>query len=218
MRRTQGGQSIDHKPSGIDHRIDHTENAVVVWQRQRYRLTKFRDGWRVRSRARGDEFDWQFPACSLAVAKRLAIQRFDRSRERPTRRGAATLEDVVKAYIDMPKKVGRETACNNACCLRSVVRLALGKELDRVLVSEAGPRLWNAYMAARQGGKLDLSIRRPEHLRINAAVRGAASLFIPRLRPGYAERGIEIPADATLIQWFQEVRAPQSKTSWMQSF
>lgn len=184
-----------------------TETQVVIWQRQRYRLIPHRDGWRIRSRARGDEFDWQFPACSAATARKMALQRFEEERTARPARTAATLEDVVTAYNDMPKKAGAESAYNNVCRLRTVVKLALGKELDRVLVSEAGPKLWNAYMAKRQGGKLDLSIRRPEHASINAAVRGAASLFIPRLRPGYQERGIEIPADATVIQWLQEVKS-----------
>lgn len=189
-----------------------TEKPVVVWQRQRYRLTPHRDGWRLRSRARGDEFDWQFPACSLATARKLALAKFEDSREVRAPRTAATLQDVVDAYNEMPKKAGTEAAYNNVCRLKTVVRLVHGgKDLKRVLVSEAGPRLWNAYMAARQGGKLDLSIRRPEHTSINAAVRGAASLFIPRLRPSYAERGIEIPADATVIQWLQEVKIPKPK-------
>lgn len=186
---------------------------MVIWQRQRYRLSVFRDGWRLRSRARGDEFDWVFPACSLAKAKALALERFENSRQARQQARGSSLEHVVKVYADLPKKAGAESAYNNTCRLRAVVRLALGKELERVSASEVGPKLWNAYMAKRQDDKLDFSLsgRKPENAAINAAVRAAASIFIPRLRPLYREHGIVIPDDATVIQWLPEMKLPKSK-------
>lgn len=207
--RKQNGSPIDHSKAEIDHKIDHS----VTWQRRRYRLTVFRDGWRIRSRARGDEFDWLFPACSLARAKSLALARFEQEHTKAKPLPSVTLEQVAKVYADIPKKAGRESAYNNVTRLRSIVRLALGKELERVNVSEVGPRLWNAYMAAKQGGKLDLSLsgRRPENAAINAAVRCAASIFIPRLRPLYRESGIIIPDDATVIQWLPVMRLPKPR-------
>lgn len=198
----------------IDRKLTTELTTTVFWKRKRYRLTPFRDGWRIRSRARGDEFDWFFPACSAAKARSLALERFEG--EAVTLRppsSTATLEDVASAYLEMPKKAGEASAYNNVTRLRSVVRLALGKELGRVFVTEAGPKLWNAYMAAKQGGKLDLAKRRLENAAINAAVRGAASMFIPRLRPGYRERGIAIPDDATVIQWLPTMKLPKPQAA-----
>lgn len=189
-----------------------TEKRTVMWKRKPYRLTPHQGGWRLRSRARGDELDWHFPQCSLTTAKREALERFESAKEeaRPAA-STATLEDVVTAYEAMPKKAGVTSAYNNVTRLRSIVRTVHGKELDRIYVSMVGPKLWEAFMAEKQGGRLDLSMsgRKARNTAINAAVRQAAALFIPRLRPGYKERGIEIPADATVIQWLPTMRLPQ---------
>lgn len=180
--------------------------TTVVWNHRSYRLTPFRGGWRLRSRVRGNEIDWHFPPCTPDKAREAALARFAGAAPAKTTRGIPSLEDVAEVYLAMPKRAGERSAYNNVTRLRAVVRLALGKELGRVLVTSVGPKLWNAFYAAKQGGKLDLATRRPENVAHNSAVRCASSLFIPRLRPLYAEQGIEIPADATLIQWLPEMK------------
>lgn len=191
------------------------DSATVVYGRKRYRLTPFKNGFRLRSRARGDEFDWLFLGVTLDMAKKEALARFQgEAAELRPMSSTPTLEDVVRVYKVMPKRTSETSAYNNECILRSVVRKALGKELDRVFVTSVNPTdLWNPYMEKRCGGKLDFSFagRKPEHTAINAAVRQAAAIFTPKLRPIYKQHGISIPADATLIQWLPEMRLPKSK-------
>ena len=184
---------------------------TVTWQQRSYTLTPHRDGWRIRSRQRGNEIDWQFPACSASKARELALARFDEAAPTRVSRGVATLEDVVKAYAEIPKRAGEVSAYNNVTRLRAVVKLATGKSLERVLVTAVGPGLWNAFFAAKLGGKLDLATRRPGNAASNSAVRSASSIFIPRLRPLYKERGIEIPDDATSIQWLPEMKVVKAE-------
>ena len=185
---------------------------TVTWNHRDYALTPFRDGWRIRSRARGNEFDWQFPACSVGKARELALARFEESSPGKVSRGVATLEEVVKAYLELPKRASAVSAYNNVTRLRAVVKLATGKALDRVLVTDVG-RLWNAFFAAKLGGRLDLATRRPGNTALNSAVRSASSIFIPRLRPLYKERGIIIPDDATLIQWLPEMKLVKAQVN-----
>jgi hypothetical protein len=118
---------------------------------------------------------------------------------------------VERVYTALPKRSGAKASYNNLTRLRSIVRTVHGKPLARVPVSHIGPRLWADFMAKRQGGQLDLSTRRAENAAINAAVRCASSIFIPRLRPLYREAGIIIPDDAKVIQWLPEMRRPRPK-------
>lgn len=185
---------------------------VIVWNRVRYTLAPFRDGHRLRSRRKGNEFDWLFPACSLEVAKREALERF-RGEAPPPARTAVTFEDAVTVYTALPKKAGEASAKINVSRLRAIVRLVHSKELERVLLSELSPKLWASFMAARQGGKLDLAKRRAGNAAINSAVRQAASIFIDRLRPGYREAGIEIPSEAAVVQWLPEMKLPKPEAN-----
>lgn len=143
----------------------------------------------------------------------MALARFEEAAPVRAPRGVGTLEDVVEAYKAMPKRAGEKASYNNVTRLRAVVKLATGKSLDRVLIAEIG-RIWNAFFTEKLGGRLDLATRRPGNAAINSAVRSASSIFIPRLRPLYRERGIEIPADATSIQWLPEMKLvkPPAKT------
>lgn len=184
----------------------------VRWNHKRYRLQPFRDGWRLRSRARGDEFDWHFPACSAAKARELALAKFEeKSPATRAKRGTPTLEDVVSAYKEIPKRAGPAAEKQNIYCLRSVVQAAMGKELSRVFVHQVGSDMWAEFQKARLNGRLDYATRRPGNAAINSTVRCAKSIFIPQLRDDYMKRGIEIPANAAVVKWLPEMALPKPK-------
>lgn len=185
------------------------DDRVIIWNFVRYTLTPFRDGWRIRSRRIGNEIDWQFPACGIGTAKELALARFQ-STAPVLVKADATLQDVVDSYLKMPKRSGAKASYNNTTRLAAIVRLALGKELNRVFATEVGPTLWAAFMAAKlPDGKLDLSTRRAGNAAINSAVCSAVAIFTKKLRPKYLEQGIEIPEDASMVEWLPEMKLPK---------
>lgn len=184
----------------------------VLWGSKSYRLQPFRDGWRIRSRARGDEFDWQFPARSAAKARELALAKFEeKSPAARAKRGTPTLEDVVNAYKEIPKRAGAATEKQNIYCLHSVVEAAMGKKLSSVFVHQVGPDLWAAFQKSRLNGRLDYATRRPGNAAINSTVRCAKSIFIPQLHDDFAKLGIEIPANAAVVKWLPEMVLPKPK-------
>jgi len=184
--------------------------ASLIWKGRTLPLFKEASGtWRLRSRSRHLSIDLGLGTSDLAAAKRIAKDHLDgRTEERP--KGAETLEDLVKVYLSMPKRCGERAATDNVQRLRSVVRLAWERELGKVRLSEMSPKLWRDFMAAKLGGVLDLATRRPGNAAINAAVRSSASIFIPRLRPAYAEHGFNIPEEAIVIQWLPVMHLPPS--------
>lgn len=185
-----------------------TKRETVLWKGQRIPLVREATGtWRLRSRSRHHPVDFGTGTADLMAARRVAKEYLENQAARP-KRGSETLEDVVKTYAVMPKRCAERAATDNAQRLRSIVRLAWKRELSQVKLSELSPKLWRDFMAAKLDGKLDLATRRPGNAAINAAVRSAASIFIPRLRPAYAEEGIEIPDDATMIQWLPIMHLP----------
>ncbi|CAB4186599.1 hypothetical protein UFOVP1329_1 [uncultured Caudovirales phage] len=185
-----------------------TTDTTITVHGRRYTLTPHKTGWRIRSRALGNEIDLTFPERSLAQAKRDATAHFAAELVVP-KRNASTLEDLVTCYKGMPKRAGDAASTVNIYRLRGIVRTVHKRELDRVPVSAVGPDLWSRYMASKLGGKLDLSRRRAGNEAINSAVRCAASLFIPKLRPNYKSAGIEVPDDATVIQWLPRMVLPR---------
>lgn len=181
----------------------------VIWQGRRYPVVKESTGtWRLRSRSRHHPVDFGTGTTDLSAAKRIAKDHLEGRAAGIAKRGEETLEAVVKVYEVMPKRCGERAVTDNVQRLRSIVRLAWGRELSQVRLSELSPKLWRDFMAAKLGGKLDLATRRPGNSAINAAVRSAASIFIPRLRPAYAEEGISIPEDAAVIQWLPVMHLP----------
>jgi len=184
------------------------DDPHVIWQGRSYTLTKWRKGWRLRSRQRGNEIDWHFPGVPLSRAKEQAIERFEGVAPVRVAKGIATLQNVVDAYREMPKRAAERSAYNNITRLTKIVRVAWGMGLDRALVTNVR-QLWADYFTKKLGGRLDLSTRRQGNAALNSAVRMASSLFIERLRPLYRERGIEIPEDATSIQWLPEMKRPK---------
>lgn len=165
--------------------------------------------WRLRSRSQHYKVDHSLDTGDLTSAKRLAREYLDQG-IKEVKRSVETLEDLAKCYLDMPKRAGERTAVDNVQRLRSIVRVAWGKELGKVRLSDLSPALWRDYMSKKQGGTLDLSRRQPGNAAINAAVRAAASITIPSLRPAYLDKGIIVPKDINSIQWLPTVSAPPS--------
>lgn len=185
-------------------------SIVVTWGRRNYRLHAHQGGWRLRSRAAGDTIDEMFYGSPRQVKTDVA-KWLDNRQPKKTRAEKATLEQVVTAYLEMPKRAGEAAAKINVSRLRSVVREAWGRELERVIVSEVGPKLWEDYQTKKLGGRLDLATRRPENAAINSALKCAASLFIPKLSASYKARCIQIPNDAIAIQWLPVLKTPKPK-------
>jgi hypothetical protein len=134
--------------------------------------------WRLRSRSRHFTVDVGCGTSDLAAAKRIAKDHLDGRAKDQQPQGSETLEQVVKAYATMPKRCAERAATDNVQRLRSIVRLAWGRELAQVKLSDLSPKLWRDFMAEKLGGTLDLATRRPGNAAINAAVRSAASIFI----------------------------------------
>ena len=77
--------------------------------------------------------------------------------------------------------------------------MALGKELSETSAAVVGPDLWAAYYREalkKYDRKLDYTTRAAENARLNAAVRAARSMFLPKYAKLYAEEGIYLNADA----------------------
>jgi hypothetical protein len=166
--------------------------------------------WRLRSRSRHYAIDFGLGTSDINAAKRIARDHLEGRSKLIPRKGGETLEDVARIYLDMPKRCGERAATDNVQRLRSIVRLAWGRELSQVRLVDLSPKLWRDFMAVKLGGVLDLATRRPGNAAINAAVRSAASIFIPRLRPAYAEHDITIPEEAIVIQWLPVMHLPPS--------
>ncbi len=178
----------------------------VTFKGMKYPLLLDGGLWRMRKRHQKYAINFATGTANLEMARELCLQELEKrelaSYKKPCRR---TLAELVEFYRDMPKKAGAAAEKQNVTMLGAVVKLTLGKELAAVRVDEVTPKLWRDYMAKRQGGKLDLSTRRKENAAINSAVRCAASMFIPRLRPLYKEEGFIIADDATEIQWLPTI-------------
>ncbi len=180
-----------------------TVGANLKWDGREIPMLQHRDGWRLRSRSKSFPVDFFFATSSLVEAKKLARAKLAEMPE-PQKRAKGTLEDAVQLYLGAPKRCSRDSAEGNVSRLRSVVRKAFNDEtktLSEVPV-EYLSTLWPAYVAARQGkSRPDYSTRRAENYGINSAMKQAASIFIPSLRPYYRRHGLEIPQDATTIIW-----------------
>lgn len=195
------------KGSGLPANLPASARKFMMHDGRRYPMVFERGVWRVRSRARSHAVDFSTGTPDFSAAKQIAAEMMGR-KAAEARRSKESLEELAAVYLALPKRCSDKVAALNVGRLRAIVRAARGKELAAAKIHEAGPKLWRDYMAARQGGKLDLATRRPENAAINAAVRMACSLFIPRLRPAYAERGIKIEQDAALVQWLPVMHAP----------
>ena len=165
-------------------------------------------GWRIRKRSLHLSVDYSTGILERAPARRRALEWLEEQKNGKVKLSTDHLEDLVKAYLAMPRRASNTTAHNNITHLRAICRLALGRELRAVHVHEVRPTLWQEFMRKKCGGVLDLSTRRRNHISINTAVRSAASIFKTTLRPAYRRAGFHVPDDATEIEWLQELKRP----------
>lgn len=154
--------------------------------------------WRVRKRTKDVTVDISLGSINLDDAQEEAKKRLGADHKQKTRlrNGGATLREVCDAYKAMPKRCSDDVAAANIQRLEKVVSVAWGKSLESVRGSELNERLWEAYAAVRQGGKLDLSTRQNENRGINAAMRMAVSVFHEGLETGYRRAGITLDFEA----------------------
>lgn len=188
-----------------------TSKKFIIFEGRKYPLVRETSGtWRLRSRSSSHSVNHGLGTTDLATAKRLAKSYLESHQGGQEKKVEGNLEEVVKAYLEMPKRVSERAATDNVQRLRKIVLAARKKTLKEFALSESLPRLWADFMATRlPDGRLDLATRRPENSAINSAVKAASSIFIKRLHPSYAERGLSIPADATTVQWLPTMDLPR---------
>ena len=158
-------------------------------------------GWRLRCRAAGRKVDFRTGLHRIDLATAAAKEHLTGWQEGETarKRGGGSLEALAAVYLDTPKRTAAGPARDNVSRLRSVCRIATGRELDAVTCREVGPELWERYQRARFAElcrEFDLTTRYRENVAINAAVRAARCLFIASMLPHYRRAGLDVPARA----------------------
>ena len=104
-------------------------------------------------------------------------------------KGKSSLEVLASVYLEIPMRVKTKAALTNGSRLRPVVRVALEKELSEASAAIIGPEPWaDSYRAAlkKYDRKLDYTTRAAQNARLNAAVRAARSMFLPKYAKPYA--------------------------------
>lgn len=187
------------------------QTATLVHEGVKYPM--FREpksgAWRVRKRTKFVRVDFSTGNTNLAHAKDAAADILARNQQEVKRRsgGASTLQELCDIYKRMPKRVSEDVAADNINRLAKVVRVAWGKNLDDVRLSDLTSQLWEDYAAMRQGGKLDLATRTEGNRGINAAMRMASSIFSAGLARAYEKEGVRLDLHAvTRIQWLPEIQ------------
>lgn len=174
----------------------HMNTETITVRGREFQLIKDKKSgrWRIRKRTGEVTVDKTTGCTDLAEAKKWARVYADKALNNAYRlvTGGHTLEEVVEAYLSFPKVVRDYVAEANVARLRTVVREALGKELEEVPARSITYRLWEDYAATRHGGKLDLSTPRRENIGITAALRSACSIFAKKLDHRYEEAGIRL--------------------------
>lgn len=185
------------------------------------RIPLFEDGsrgWRIRSRSAHFPVDLILGHGPESWARKKARELLESGHVKKPAASKGTLKELVAVYEKMPKRAGIAAAKIAVYRLTSCARLVLDRELDSVKVSEINASFWLAYTAKRQGKEIaDLATRRVENTAINAAMRQAASIFIPRLRPAFAGEGFTIAPDATVIQWLPTIRGDKPEVIDMET-
>lgn len=165
-------------------------------------------GWRLRSRSKHAKIDVLLGLGSEAWARKRAgeVLRGDHVLAARPKKSGATVADLLAIYEKMSKRASKSSAVTSSSRLRMALRVVYDAPPEKVKVEEINPRFWLTFSAKKQGlENADLSTRRLENIAINAAMRQAAAVLAPKLRPAYEEAGITIRADATVIQWLPEV-------------
>ena len=178
-----------------------------------YRLT-WEDGeWRLRVRRKGESISYRTGCHRLPEAKTAAREYLDRRAASPmhSRKGGGTLAALAVVYAAAPKRTKDAVARDNYSRLRAICRLATDRDTDAVTCREIGPEFWQAYQRAAlaaAGASFDLTTRRRENIRINAAVRAARCLFLPSLLPAYRAAGLDVRPDASSAVMLPEPYVP----------
>jgi hypothetical protein len=169
--------------------------------------------WRIRSRRKGRSITKSLKVSNLTEAREEAKKWIAAAEEgRWTREGKGSLETLAAVYLATPKRVSAKATTTNVSRLRTVVRVALGKELSETSAAVVGPDLWAAYYREalkKYDRKLDYTTRAAENARLNAAVRAARSMFLPKYAKPYAEEGIYLNADAAKAALLPEPWLPR---------
>lgn len=173
----------------------------VLFDGRKYPLLMEHGAWRLRSRSKKHPADFYTGTALLPEAKRRAKEYLTRHAADPirSRKGGGFLEGLAQTYLATPKRTKANVAADNVSRLRSICRLALGRELDAITCREVGPELWEKYQRAalaKAGHAFDLVTRHRENVAINAAVRCARCLFLPQLLRAYTAAGFDVRLDA----------------------
>lgn len=180
--------------------------CVVMFDGRAFPLVRDRFGLRLRSRAASHPVNFCTGTFNETLAKKRAREHLEQAKAQQAPPTARTAHDLVEAYRLLSKRAGVKSEKYNIQRFTAILRETLGRPLKSVRLHEITPKLWLDFMAKRQGlPRADLSIRRPEHVSINTAVRAARCLIIESLREGYREHGITMPS-AGKIQWLQEIK------------
>lgn len=181
-----------------------------------YSLTMEKGGWRLRCRSKSRPMDFRTGTTNVKIAQARCKEWLERRAENPivSRRGGGTLAALAAVYLATPKRTKQSVAEDNVSRLRTVCRIALGRELEGVTCREVGPELWQKYQAAalaKHGYPLDYATRRRENIAINACTRAARCLFLPALIRAYRDAQLDVRADAGVAQTLPQPYLPPSK-------
>lgn len=187
----QIGPKIDPTPASVEFRHDG----------RAYKLTWDRGQWRLRVRRGTESISFRTGCARIPDAKTAAKEYLDRRADSPihSRKGGGMLAALASIYLTTPKRTKANVAQDNISRLRSICRLATGKDIEAVTCREVCPEFWQEYQRAalaEAGHKFDLVTRRRENIRINAAVRAARCLFLSQLLPHYRAAGLDVRPDA----------------------
>lgn len=206
------------RPSAHKLPTDCPQQTAEIWHEGRvFRLAlEPRRGWRMRSRSKTFPVDYQTATTNLSEAKKRAKDWLEKHADEGWKpgKGGGSLEDLARLYLETPKRTKGNVAKDNVSRLRTVCRVALGKELSAVTCREVGPDLWQRYQRAAleaEGLKFDLATRYRQNIAVNSAVRVARCLFLPALVRVYRGAGLDCRTEAGEAVMLPEPYLPPSK-------
>lgn len=175
--------------------------GAVIYEGRRYPIVWESGGYRLRSRSKRFPADFWTGATSLKLAQDRAKDWLERHKGEAirARKGGGTLAALAEIYLATPKRTKANVAADNVSRLRSICRLALGKDLDEITCREITPAFWQAYQKAaleKAGHTFDLTTRHRVNIAINAATRAARCLFLPAMLRVYRAAGLDVHSDA----------------------
>jgi integrase len=190
--------------------------SSVDFEGRTYPLLWEPSGWRLRSKAKTHRADFRTGTTNLKLAQSRAKEWLKKRADDPitSRKGGGTLEALTKVYLATPKRTKENSAKDNVSRLRTVVRVALGKELEKTTCREVGPELWAAYQRkVLTAAKLEynLATRYRENIAINAAVRAARAIFLPQLVRVYRAAGLDVRPDVQDAEKLPEPYVPPTE-------